>query len=255
MNQKESEYLLSVALDIGKSMLGAGAEIWRVEDSIRRICKTYSIDDIEIYALTTLIIATIKTKEGYHSTQSVRIKKVSNNLGKLECLNELSRYICKNAPDIKDIEDMTKKAVSSVNCGYYNCIGYILSSLSFAIFFGGSFLDGILAGIIGGIVFFMEKYCNLDNSNNLIYTMILSFITGCFGIILVKFGLGQNVDKIMIGNIMLFIPTLALVNGVKDIFYRDIIAGLYRIIESVLIALSVALGFGLSLVAFGIFHI
>lgn len=81
--------------------------------------------------------------------------------------------------------------------------------------------------------------------------MINCFLVGCLVIVSVELGIGHNMDKIMIGNVMLFIPTLAIVNGAKDIFYRDIITGIYRIIEGLLTGVAVAFGFGLSIILLG----
>ena len=53
-------------------------------------------------------------------------------------------------------------------------------------------------------------------------------------------------DKIIIGDIMLLIPGLAFTNAVKDIFIGDTISGVMRLIETVLWAAALALGFALS---------
>ena len=60
-----------------------------------------------------------------------------------------------------------------------------------------------------------------------------------------------HVDKVMIGDIMLFIPGLLLVSAVKEMFNRDIVTGLYRLIEAVLVAVSIAFGFALSFYVLG----
>lgn len=50
---------------------------------------------------------------------------------------------------------------------------------------------------------------------------------------------------------MLFIPGLIVVNSVKEMFTRDIVTGLYKLIEAALITVAIAAGFGLSFVLFG----
>ena len=44
---------------------------------------------------------------------------------------------------------------------------------------------------------------------------------------------------------MLLIPGLVLTNSIRDIISEDIIAGLLRLCEAILTALSIAIGFGL----------
>ena len=53
-------------------------------------------------------------------------------------------------------------------------------------------------------------------------------------------------DKVIIGDIMLLIPGLAFTNAVKDIFIGDTISGVMRLIETILWAAALALGFALA---------
>ena len=55
----------------------------------------------------------------------------------------------------------------------------------------------------------------------------------------------------MIGDIMLFIPGLVIVNGVREFFYADILTGVYRLIEALLIAGAIALGYAVALMLGG----
>ncbi len=249
-NEQCNEFL-EVVTEIGILMMQYGAEVSRAEDTLSRICKAYEIQKSEVYASTTMVLITIKTKEGLTAVQSARVWSTSTNLGALENLNSLSRTICSTTPEISEIHKMTQKSISSVKMSKYNCIGGVIGVAAFTIFFGGSLLDGLSSAIIGIIVYFMDKYFKVQDYSKLIFTMIMSFVAGILAILLVKIGLGQNLDKIIIGIVMIFIPTLALVNGTKDMFYRNIISGIFRVIESILVAISIALGFGLSIITLG----
>ena len=52
------------ALDIGEAMLRSGAEILRVEDTIRRICMAYGGGIVDVFTILSLIIVSWKTKIG-----------------------------------------------------------------------------------------------------------------------------------------------------------------------------------------------
>lgn len=251
MNQKQLNDFLEAVLNIGRLMIQFGGEISKVEDAILRICKAYNISKVEVHAITTLIVSTIKTEDGIISTQSVRVGRYSNNLGALEALNGLSRYICSTKPPIDEIPNMTNESISNVKMSYYHCIGYVISSGAFSVFFGGSWLDGIGAAIVGSAVYLMDKFLKVEDDSKLIVSLISSFIAGALSILLVKIGLGQNIDKVIIGVAMLYIPTLALINGVKDMFYRNIISGGFRIIEGILVGAAIALGFGMAIATLG----
>ena len=55
----------------------------------------------------------------------------------------------------------------------------------------------------------------------------------------------------MIGNIVLLIPGMALANSIRDLLCGDIVAGLLRLVESLLVALAIAAGYSLPLFLLG----
>ena len=93
-----AEYLLCLALDVGEGMLKNGGDVNRVEDTIERICRAYGAEHVEVFTIISVINAAIRMPDGSYSSQLRRVKSTSNNLGKLERLNALSREICKEKP-------------------------------------------------------------------------------------------------------------------------------------------------------------
>ena len=87
--------------------------------------------------------------------------------------------------------------------------------------------------------------------NEVTFQFAASFLTGCVICGLVLLCPFLHMDKIMIGDIMLFIPGLVIVNGVREFFYADILTGLYRLVEALLIAGAIAAGYAVSLMMGG----
>lgn len=251
MTDKECEMFLENVLEFGRRYMKTGAEAQRVEDSLRRICIAYGFENVEIYAVTSLIVVTIKSPEGKHYTQSIRVSGSGTDLGRLEELNAQSRYICENTPDVKQLAEEIQGYKKPKPKPIIKCIGYMLAAGGFSIFFGGSIIDGIVAAIIAIAIYLMDYNFNLRNVNNIVYTFIASFVSGALAIISTHFGFGNNADKIMIGDIMLLIPGLLLVNSIKEMLNRDVVTGLYRFVEAVFVAVAIAGGFALSVLIIG----
>ena len=53
------EEVLTCAINIGEQLLVSGAEISRVEDTIRRICNAYGIRQSHIFSIASCIIVTL----------------------------------------------------------------------------------------------------------------------------------------------------------------------------------------------------
>lgn len=251
IKEKDCEKFLENVLELGRQYVATGAEIKRVEDTLYRICSAYDFEGIEIYAVTSLIVITIKSKEGHFYTQSVRVTDGATDLGRLEEINAQCRYICKEKPDVDVLDEMIMHYKKPKGKPIIKCMGYMLAAGGFAVFFGGSLFDGFAAALVAVAIYFMDYHFKLKKMNNVVYTLIASFISGAIALLFAHIGIGDSADKIMIGDIMLFIPGLLLVNSIKEMFNRDIVTGLYRFIEAIFTAVAIAGGYALSVVCFG----
>ena len=74
---------------------------------------------------------------------------------------------------------------------------------------------------------------------NLLISLIIGIIVGLVGRIIP----GIHLDMILIGDIMLLIPGLAMTNAVRNILLGNTISGLVRLADSLLWAGSLAGGF------------
>jgi len=247
-----TQELITFVLDIGEQMLISGAEVNRVEDSITRMCSAYGAKCVNVLTITSSILVTVKMDDGEMYTQTRRIRSYLTNLNKLDKLNDLSRYICDHKPDLEEIE----RRIEIINeVGVYSPKQqygiYALVASSFTVFFGGDISDAIVSALIGMLLKLMMEFIRKIDKNTVITNVFCSFIVGLVTILSVSLGFGTNVDHIIIGNIMLLIPGLALTNAIKDIISGDTISGLLRLNEAFVIAVSIASGFSLATLLMG----
>ncbi len=236
--------LLSLCLDIGEIILKSGGEVNRTETTIIKICQAYNIKKINVFSFTSIISVCITTSDNKTLTQIRRIYDVGTNLKMLETANSLSRYICKNKPNIDEIEFKINDLIhESIKTPLKQCIGNMLISGSFSMYFGANFLDAFVSAAASLVIFYITVYTRISYINRIVYTIICSAMSGIFAVILTKLGIGESIDKIIIGNIMLLIPGMATINSIRDMLLGDIIAGTIRLIEALLTALSIGLSF------------
>ena len=148
-----SEEVLTCAINIGEQLLVSGAEISRVEDTIRRICNAYGIRQSHIFSIASCIIVTLETKERKWITQTRRILSYGTDMWKLDRLNDLSRRICATQPSFAVIDQEYEKILKgptyspAVQCGIY-----AMTAGAFAIFFGGNLWDGFASLFVGALI-------------------------------------------------------------------------------------------------------
>ena len=51
-------------LDVGEALLKSGAENFRLEDSLYRMCRSYGFKRYDVYAVPSNIQITVETQEG-----------------------------------------------------------------------------------------------------------------------------------------------------------------------------------------------
>jgi uncharacterized membrane protein YjjP (DUF1212 family) len=247
MTRAEADKILFIAVSMGEALLGCGAEVARVEDTVSRIVLSYGAESVDVFSLPSTLFATV-TFNGFETkTQSRRIRSVSTDMTKLDRLNELSREICVSTPDPETVEARIEEILTSPHYPYaLQVIAYALVAGGFAVFFGGSVTDGFAAALLGAQLRFIESGFRKLSSNKLLVALMWSLTGGFLASILVAFQIGEHLDMISIGCIMLFIPGVAFTNSIRDLFVGDTITGLSRFIEAVVLAMTIALGFTLA---------
>ena len=249
-NNARSTECLTCALDAGELLLTYGAEVSRVEDTIQRLEHVCGFDLVDVFTITSSIVATVRLPDGGSITQSRRIKARVTNLGRVAKINALSRRFCAGALTLAEFRTAIRDERPAP--AWQELLLYMVISFSLSIFFGGNLADGIAASLSGMVLFAMIRMSTTLQMNSLLQTAICSAVTALAVLLLVRAGIGVHPDKIMIGNIMLVIPGIQLTTSLRDMINGDTISGLLNLSEAILKAISVALGFALVLLAGGV---
>lgn len=76
---------------------------------------------------------------------------------------------------------------------------------------------------------------------------VASVVIGIIAMNCVKFGLGDDLDLIIVGSVMPLVPGLLLTNAVRDLMAGNFLAGLSKGAEAFLTAFAIGAGIGLIL--------
>ena len=249
--------LLDLVSDLGYELAMSGAETSRVEETITRVLSTYGVGS-EVFAIPNYFLITIQTEDGTPITRMRRIGYHGNDLYGVELFSDLSRKLCQHHPQLHDamlwLEDTkNKKAVFTFPV---LLLGYFLGAFGFGIFLGGSFPDGICAGLCGIVAGTVSTIAVRQNANPFFRTIAASFFMALLAYGFGAFGVAPNADAVTIGALMILVPGLLFTNAMRDIIYGDINSGVNRIVQVFLVAAALAVGtaaaLGLSHRLFGV---
>ena len=240
--------ILQGILDIGEAMLQSGAENFRLEDSLYRMCKSYGFTRYDVFVIPSNIQITVETPEGDIITQIRHIESTDINFDRLDYLNNLSRYVCQNKPDEKKLREKYLEVMNREE--QHPAVKYfagVMGGTGFAVFFGCGFMDAIVAVIVSLMIVVVGEWLSKRESNLMVYNMILSFLSEVIIILLVRLGIGSHAEWIMIGIVMLLISGLGVTNGIRDLLQRDFISGSLNIMNAFLGAAGIAFGIALAM--------
>lgn len=243
----ETEKLLSATLDIGEEMLISGAEVGRVEDSMRRMLSAYALQRVDVFTITSSIVVTVTDAEGKTLTQTRRIRGYSTDLDRLHALNGLSRRICEKKPPLSEMKSALAEILQ--NRPYpvlVQALAFAVIAGSFTLFFGGSTSEAAASALIGLLLKFVVLLMQKTGVNQVFANVVHSFFVSLLAFLCTAAGFGAQPDSIIIGNIMLLIPGIGMTNAIRDIISGDIIAGILRFCEAVVIALAIAAGYSIA---------
>ena len=239
----EKDKLLDLAVDLGYELSMAGAETFRVEDSINRILRAYDMEP-EVYAIPNCIHVSVTLPDGESLSEMRRVGFHGNDLEAVEVLSAVSRRICQEKPNEATGRQWLVDACN--NKRQYSlaaqALGYFIAPFAFAIFFGGDFWDALFSGIsgltVGACVLFMNKL----QANHFFKTMLASIPLALIPYAMGALGICPRPDMATIGAVMVLVPGLLFTYAMRDIIYGDTNSGVNRIVQVLLVAVAIACG-------------
>lgn len=240
--------IIKVALEAGKVILENGGETYRAEETMSKICSTYHIKDSDNYVTPTVIMISATDDSGKPVSLSRRIKYRTVDLDKIDKINNLSRSIKDYNLSINEVEEEIALIKKGEN--YNDKLGILFScfiSSFFTLLFGGNFNDFLIAFVIGAALKLVLNFSNYLSVNTFFTNLLGGVTVASLTILSSLFIKNINIDKIIIGSIMILVPGIAIVNAIRDTIAGDLISGTVRAVEAFLIAIAIAVGTGLIL--------
>ena len=237
--------LLDLVANLGHRLAMAGAETFRIEESVNRIMTAYGLE-AETFAIPNCLTVSLRTPDGQSMTRMRRIGQHGNDLDAVERYSNLSRRICAETPApsvaLQWLEDTDKSRV------YHRfpvmLLGHFLGACGFAIFFGGGLTESVCGGLCGVLLGLVAYFAEKWHINQFFTTTVSSFAMAVLAFFLGGLVPWVNCTPVIVGTLMILVPGLLFTNAMRDIIFGDTNSGINRIVQVLLIAVAIALGAG-----------
>ena len=251
----QQHFLLDCMLEMGDLLLDCGAEISRVEDTLSRVGRAYGANRTDVFVIPSLISITLNFPETEPITETRRItSNGATDFYRLEKLNTLSREICLEPIRLAELRQRLDHVAAGHKPFPVIFFGSMLGGGGFAVFFGGTIWDGLAAALVGAGVCLLQNRLGRTQLNTVAFNLLVSLLMGLAVGLITGLIPALHMDKILIGDIMLLIPGLAITNALRNMLVGNTISGAVRLAESLIWAAALAGGIMVALAVVEALH-
>ena len=238
----EQNRIMELAYEAGAILLENGAEISRVDETMRRIAGHYGVDDENFFVLSNGIMATAK---GFARTKFIPIKGAS--LDKVVAVNQLSREVSEGKCDLEQLESRLK-AIRAMRPkpAWEQIAASAFGSAAFCIIFGGGFADSIAAFVAGLVLWVYMLFVGYRHLSRIAGAITGGLLATLLCGVMFRLGLGTHLSNMIIGAIIPLIPGVPFTNGIRDLAHEDYIAGVTRLLDALLTFFCISMGVALA---------
>ncbi|MEK3685815.1 threonine/serine exporter family protein [Paenibacillus sp. FSL R7-0297] len=241
--------IIDLCLLAGKIMLQSGAETYRVEDTMSRMAASLGFPGAHSYVTPTVIMFTTSRTE---PVKLFRIAERTTDLQKVSEVNDISRRLSERqltAAEARERLGIVDDAAHAYPV-WLQTVAAALTGACFTVMFKGSLWDALPSLLISGVGFAAVTYLHRLVQIRFFAEFIASFIIGLLAFFSVRLGIGQEMDKIIIGCVMPLVPGLLITNAVRDLMAGHLVSGLSKGADAFLTAFAIGTGIGLVLSLF-----
>lgn len=250
--KREREILL-VALQAGRILLENGAEIFRVEDTVYRICHYYGLKSASAFVLSNGIFVTSGDEEETQFAKVLQIPVNNANLSRVAEVNQLSRQIEEHAFTLQEAREELNRIENMPGFPAKLQIAAAgIAGACFSFMFGGNLQDFICSFFIGVLLQFYLLRIGKPHFSKIVCNIIGGAWVTLLSILCYRLKLGSHLEAMMIGAIILMVPGMAFTNGIRDMADGDYISGSVRMMDSVLVFFCIAMGVGFVIALYGV---
>lgn len=249
-SRKKTKYqkkVLKLAMYAGEIMLTSGGEIYRVEKTINKICKSCGVEYVNTFVTPTGIFAAIDNGDSDDILHSYifRIHSIDTDLNKVYLVNKFAWEFTTSDMTVEDgIKALHKISQKNVYSASSRIIAAAFVAALFSLTAGGTLSDSIIAFFVGALSYSIYRLLNRYKVNFFICSMCCIAIATLFALIFACIIPNASYSTIVIGAMVLFVPGVALVNSIRDFLSGDMSSGLARLAEVALTGISLAVGAG-----------
>lgn len=233
----------SMLLEVGALLMSCGATTSRVRNTVSRISEVfgYNTDMLITNRAITIALSDEENQRFYNS-----LKRTSPHGVNYKVVSGISRMSWRVVHEKWTLEQINKELERLTSLPHYPRLLTLslvsLAGASFCRLFGGGPLEMLVTFLATFVGLFVRQEANKLEFNPYLCVFFASFTASLISGLFRKLGVGNVMEHAFTASVLFLIPGVPLINSFSDLIDGNILNGVVRGINGLIIAFAIALG-------------
>jgi len=241
--EKKVNNLCRLLLDMGTLLMSSGANTSRIRTTIMRIASAYNYH-AELLVTHRALMLTVygKDKDLFFN----RLKRTPPQEANFKIVSGISRMSWKIVEEKWSLEKVEKELGILKNISSYPrwlvLLAVSLAGASFCGLAGGKLIECTVAYIATFCGLFVRQETAKKGYNGYLCVFTGAFISSILAGLTVKYNIGYYPQRALVSSVLYLIPGIPLINTFSDLVEGNIMNGIVRGINGLIISFAIAMG-------------
>lgn len=241
--------VMDFAAALGEAVLIRGGELWRVEEVINSIFRTYGLQDGGIFMLPHTLIISARADGLEPVMRQKNVGEIVVDMEELSGLTTLIHRINKERPAPETLMEMLEQAEEGEHYPPILTIcGMVVALLSLNYLIGGNVIDALFIGVGITIVMGLDMYLSsVPGTQKMAVSAAGAWLVGMLDVIGCRMGLISEPFHVMVVTAIGLVPGIPLINSCREMLCGRVLCGGLLFMQAFMGVLAVVCGFGVAL--------
>lgn len=235
--------LCRLLLEIGSLLMAAGANTARIRTTVLRIANAYGYNAELLITHRALMLTLYDEERDYFFS---RLKRTSPHGANFKMVSGISRMSWRIVEDKWNLEQVQQEIERLKSVPHYNRLIILsvvaLADASFCRLFGGGYIEMIVAFVATFAGLFVRQEVTKKGFNPYLTIFFAALVSSLISGLSVKMNWGANPEYAFATSVLYLIPGIPLINSMSDLLDGNLMNGIVRGVNGLIIAFAISLG-------------
>jgi uncharacterized membrane protein YjjP (DUF1212 family) len=242
-NHPDIKEVGSVLLEIGALLMSSGASSNRVRITVDRLSEAYGCKTEMLVTNRALMLTVTHPGSDLHFSRVKRTSPHGVNFRLVSGISRMSWRVVDEKWNISQIKDELKRLTSLPHYNRLLVLSLVaMAGASFCRLFGGNAIEMMVSFVATFVGLLVRQETHKFGYNIYLCVFLASFAASLISGLSIKIGMSNTLEHSFATSVLFLVPGVPFINAFTDLIDGNILNGLVRGMNGLLIAFMIALG-------------